>query len=74
MKTPKEILTVNLSTVTKRNVTLAETLIEALEAGGFRIVKGVEPGEAQRASFDQRSYDVGYMEGENSTMADRDER
>lgn len=42
-----------------------------LESAGYRIVKSVEPGEASRPGFDKRSYEVGYMEGENSAAADR---
>jgi hypothetical protein len=37
---------------------------------GWRWVAPVSEGEAGRPGFDQRSYDVGYMEGENSARAD----
>jgi hypothetical protein len=50
----------------------ARAAIEAIESGGYRIIKAVEPGEADRPGFDLRSYEVGYMEGENSANADAD--
>jgi hypothetical protein len=48
----------------------ALALLAELRAAGYRIVRDVETGEANRPGFDARSYEVGYMEGENSVRAD----
>lgn len=45
-------------------------VILGLYEAGYRIVKQPEQNEALRPGFSERSYELGYMDGENSAIAD----